>query len=154
MGESAGAGGAGGGGWSRRQVDDSRLVFVDDLGDLRRSHSTGYLVNPQQQLENSHDKGGIGRDLLPGLATKIPRRAWAMSLRQRRPTSLRRCSWVRRMSCDTLVTPRASVVVPVSAHARCDTDRVSSAVFARDTRQTNVEIISLRLFNQADAAGA
>ena len=57
------------------------------------------------------------------------------------------------MSCDTLVTPRASAVVPVSAHARCDTDRVSSAEFARDTRQTNVEIISLRLFNQADAAG-
>jgi hypothetical protein len=31
---------------------------------------------------------------------------------------------------------------------------VSSAEFACDTRQTNVEIISLRLFNQADAAGA
>jgi hypothetical protein len=30
---------------------------------------------------------------------------------------------------------------------------VASAVFARDTRQTNVEIISLRLFNQADEAG-
>ena len=68
--------------------------------------------------------------------------------------AVRRCSWVRRMSCDTLVTPRASAVVPVSAQARCDTDRVSSAEFARDTRQTNVEIISLRLFNRADAAGA
>jgi hypothetical protein len=31
---------------------------------------------------------------------------------------------------------------------------VSSAVIARDTRQTTVEIISLRLFNQADPSGA